>query len=43
MTRYAKAKWTSDSNFDAETVARMHNGGPSMAGTDGYWAKIKNP
>lgn len=24
-----------------EDCARLHNGGPSMQGTDGYWKKIK--
>lgn len=27
---------------DWETLARLHNGGPSMQGTDDYWQKVQN-
>jgi len=33
--RYASTPWL------AEELCRLHNGGPSMRGTDAYWAKCK--
>lgn len=37
--------WRYWNRYGAETweeKARMHNGGPSMAGTDDYWNRVKN-
>ena len=45
--RYAKKAWTSLSDFDAETCARIHNAGPRAMSkkrkplTDAYWAKVQ--
>ena len=33
--RYASTPWL------AEELCRLHNGGPSMRGTDAYWAKCE--
>lgn len=44
MTRYAKEKWTDPKKFDAEHVARIHNGGPKgykKKATIKYWNKVK--
>tara|TARA_R110000824_G_scaffold21732_4_gene80756 strand:- start:1686 stop:2117 length:432 start_codon:yes stop_codon:yes gene_type:complete len=44
MNRYAKAAWTDLNLFNAETVARIHNGGPKgyrKKATKKYWKKIK--
>lgn len=41
MERYAPAAWR---RGDAETIARVHNGGPhgaSKAATDGYWRRVR--
>tara|TARA_R100000152_G_C6770483_1_gene196677 strand:- start:91 stop:612 length:522 start_codon:yes stop_codon:yes gene_type:complete len=44
MKRYAKDAWTDLKSFDAEKVARIHNGGPrgyKKKATEKYWAKVK--
>lgn len=41
MQRYAAAAWA---DGDAETIARVHNGGPlggDKAATRGYWRKVR--
>ena len=41
MDRYAGAAWTA---CDAETIARIHNGGPAgphHASTDAYWSRVE--
>jgi len=43
MKRYAKEAWTDPSKFDAEKVARIHNGGPKgykKKATEKYWKKV---
>lgn len=42
LDRYAKGAWNDNDSFNAETCARIHNGGPKGAGTkkdktDEYW------
>ena len=44
MKRYAKEAWTDPEKFDAEKVARIHNGGPrghKKAATKKYWKKVQ--
>ena len=44
MKRYAREAWTSPGGFDAEKVARIHNGGPKgykKTATLKYWKKVK--
>ena len=44
MKRYAKDAWTDLKSFDAEKVARIHNGGPrgyKKKATEKYWTKVK--
>jgi len=43
MKRYAREAWTDPSKFDAEKVARIHNGGPKgykKKATEKYWKKV---
>ena len=42
MKRYAREAWTDPAKFDAEKVARIHNGGPKgykKTATEKYWKK----
>ena len=44
MKRYAREAWTNPKKFDAEKVARIHNGGPKgykKSATIKYWNKVK--
>ena len=44
MKRYAREAWTNPKKFDAEKVARIHNGGPKgyrKNATIKYWNKVK--
>ena len=44
MKRYAREAWTNPNKFDAEKVARIHNGGPKgykKTATLKYWNKVK--
>ena len=44
MKRYAREAWTNPNKFDAEKVARIHNGGPKgykKSATIKYWNKVK--
>ena len=44
MRRYARSAWTNPLEFDAEKVARIHNGGPKgykKTATLKYWKKVK--
>jgi len=44
MKRYAKAAWTDPNLFNAETCARIHNGGPKgylKESTKKYWKKVQ--
>tara|TARA_R110000851_G_scaffold43505_1_gene107503 strand:- start:1293 stop:1766 length:474 start_codon:yes stop_codon:yes gene_type:complete len=44
MQRYARSAWTDPLKFDAEKVARIHNGGPKgykKTATIKYWNKVK--
>ena len=44
MKRYAREAWTNPAKFDAEKVARIHNGGPKgykKTATEKYWKKVK--
>ena len=44
MKRYAREAWTNPNKFDAEKVARIHNGGPKgyrKKATEKYWKKVK--
>ena len=44
MKRYAREAWTNPNKFDAEKVARIHNGGPKgykKTATEKYWKKVK--
>ena len=44
MRRYARSAWTDPLKFDAEKVARIHNGGPKgykKTATVKYWKKVK--
>ena len=44
MKRYAREAWTDPAKFDAEKVARIHNGGPKgykKKSTEKYWKKVK--
>jgi len=44
MRRYARSAWTNPLKFDAEKVARIHNGGPrgyKKKATEKYWKKVK--
>lgn len=44
MKRYAKEAWTDPAKFDAEKVARIHNGGPRgyrKTATKKYWDKVQ--
>ena len=44
MKRYAREAWTNPSKFDAEKVARIHNGGPKgyrKKATEKYWKKVQ--
>ena len=43
MRRYAREAWTDPKQFDAEKVARIHNGGPrgyKKKATLKYWRKV---
>ena len=43
MRRYAREAWTDPKQFDAEKVARIHNGGPRgyrKDATQKYWGKV---
>ena len=43
MKRYAREAWTDPKQFDAEKVARIHNGGPKgykKTATKKYWKKV---
>ena len=43
MKRYAREAWTDPAKFDAEKVARIHNGGPKgykKKSTEKYWRKV---
>ena len=43
MRRYARSAWTDPLKFDAERVARIHNGGPKgykKKATEKYWKKV---
>jgi len=43
MKRYAREAWTNPAKFDAEKVARIHNGGPKgyrKTATEKYWKKV---
>ena len=43
MKRYARDAWTDPAKFDAEKVARIHNGGPKgykRKSTEKYWRKV---
>ena len=43
MRRYARSAWTDPLKFDAEKVARIHNGGPKgykKKATKIYWEKV---
>jgi hypothetical protein len=43
MRRYAREAWTDPKQFDAEKVARIHNGGPKgyrKQATLKYWHKV---
>ena len=43
MKRYAREAWTNPKKFDAEKVARIHNGGPKgyrKTATEKYWKKV---
>ena len=43
MCRYAREAWTDPKQFDAEKVARIHNGGPRGYRKDAtkiYWKKV---
>mgnify|MGYP003677449911 FL=1 len=43
MRRYARSAWTDPLKFDAEKVARIHNGGPKgykKKATEKYWKKV---
>ena len=45
MRRYARDAWTNPLKFDAEKVARIHNGGPKgykKNATLKYWAKVQS-
>tara|TARA_R110000851_G_scaffold123234_4_gene252953 strand:+ start:333 stop:728 length:396 start_codon:yes stop_codon:yes gene_type:complete len=45
MRRYARDAWTDPLKFDAEKVARIHNGGPKgykKKSTLKYWAKVQS-
>ena len=44
MKRYAREAWTNPNKFDAEKVARIHNGGPKgykKTATVKYWKKVQ--
>ena len=44
MKRYAREAWTNPKKFDAEKVARIHNGGPKgykKTATIKYWKKVQ--
>ena len=44
MKRYAREAWTNPAKFDAEKVARIHNGGPKgyrKNATIKYWKKVQ--
>ena len=44
MKRYAREAWTNPAKFDAEKVARIHNGGPrgyKKKATQKYWKKVQ--
>ena len=44
MKRYAREAWTNPAKFDAEKVARIHNGGPrgyKKNATKKYWKKVQ--
>ena len=44
MKRYAGAAWLSQSAFNPEIVARIHNGGPQgykRKSTEKYWKKVQ--
>ena len=44
MKRYAREAWTNPKKFDAEKVARIHNGGPKgyrKQATEKYWKKVQ--
>ena len=44
MKRYAREAWTNPEKFDAEKVARIHNGGPrgyKKKATKKYWEKVQ--
>jgi soluble lytic murein transglycosylase-like protein len=44
MRRYAREAWTDPKQFNAEKVARIHNGGPRgyrKTATLKYWAKVE--
>ena len=44
MRRYARSAWTDPLKFDAEKVARIHNGGPKgyrKKATVKYWKKVQ--
>ena len=44
MKRYAREAWTNPAKFDAEKVARIHNGGPkgyTKKATEKYWKKVR--
>ena len=44
MKRYAREAWTNPAKFDAEKVARIHNGGPKgyrKDATKKYWKKVQ--
>ena len=44
MKRYAREAWTNPAKFDAEKVARIHNGGPKgykKTATEKYWKKVR--
>ena len=44
MKRYAREAWTDPAKFDAEKVARIHNGGPKgyrKTATVKYWKKVQ--
>ena len=44
MKRYAREAWTNPKKFDAEKVARIHNGGPKgyrKNATIKYWKKVQ--
>ena len=44
MRRYARDAWINPLKFDAEKVARIHNGGPrgyKKKATEKYWKKVQ--